>query len=209
MNPYQGLKPSACLLPLLGLRQSSNQHESLSGIETCQYCSPAKSTRFQSTWIPIRDWNGTVVVQADDIRGSNQHESLSGIETTNIEYKWPWAPSGFQSTWIPIRDWNSTSAIRFAICGGGSNQHESLSGIETLRLMATQSLAERGKELQSTWIPIRDWNIIYWLKVNDRLKFQSTWIPIRDWNSSLSFQSANASGSNQHESLSGIETGYL
>ncbi len=58
MNPYQGLKQFIELRIYLTY-QSSNQHESLSGIETDE-----------------------IVEQILEEMRSNQHESLSGIETS-------------------------------------------------------------------------------------------------------------------------------
>ncbi len=61
MNPYQGLKRfSLGVMPIP--RCCSNQHESLSGIET--------STSLLGACIAAR---------------SNQHESLSGIETQQVQ----------------------------------------------------------------------------------------------------------------------------
>ncbi len=152
MNPYQGLKhlqPKRYWCPDNG----SNQHESLSGIETCCLAEANVIRGFQSTWIPIRDWNLELARSANIPISSNQHESLSGIETHNEST--PSLTVTFQSTWIPIRDWN-----KFSI---GNTP-------------------------------------------GDRL-FQSTWIPIRDWNTRCLRCRPSSSRSNQHESLSGIETG--
>ena len=60
---------------------------------------------FQSTKIPIRDWNPYSEGNTDGIESaSNQLKSLSGIEILLLFL----ASVGafFQSTKIPIRDWN-------------------------------------------------------------------------------------------------------
>ena len=167
-------------------------------------CGPNSSV-FQSTWIPIRDWNLTHLLLPSS------------------------AKMKFQSTWIPIRDWNSEKCLHLRV-KARSNQHESLSGIETL--LEAQVAIRSYHQFQSTWIPIRDWNEYnfkgaalpkIWVPINmnpyQGLKqpagwasailqnmFQSTWIPIRDWNVKPTTVSPSKTGSNQHESLSGIET---
>ncbi len=159
MNPYQGLKqlPSTYIL---SKTQSSNQHESLSGIETQRI--------------------GEFVVEGFS---SNQHESLSGIETTGKPF------SARNRCRVPInmnpyqglkRDSDVLVQLK-EIC---SNQHESLSGIET----GDTGLSRPAYKS----VPI-NMNPYQGLK------------PFAGYERGV--LRISISCSNQHESLSGIETG--
>ncbi len=154
MNPYQGLKHRLVVVEPDG--QPFKAHESLSGIETLIPWRFRRSALFffQSSWIPIRDWN------------------------TALPGKWM-VTYRFQSSWIPIRDWNakleqvssslaafkaheSLSGIETRLYQGNEwwriafKAHESLSGIETL--LSPRAADAHPLSFQSSWIPIRDWN---------------------------------------------------
>ncbi len=82
MNPYQGLKQPTSNTSDLEHLQGSNQHESLSGIETV----PVPSALRYAGEVPINmnPYQGLKRLMHEGLlfgTGSNQHESLSGIET--------------------------------------------------------------------------------------------------------------------------------
>ncbi len=83
MNPYQGLK----LNPVNStnrFERGSNQHESLSGIETAYPLQ--KIEIWEQVLINMNPYQGLKQVQFSGLGhvglSSNQHESLSGIETS-------------------------------------------------------------------------------------------------------------------------------
>ncbi len=83
MNPYQGLKQNNHKTDRA--QTGSNQHESLSGIETPRQHRSAQQERRRSNQHESLSGIETIAVLANSgalpKASSNQHESLSGIET--------------------------------------------------------------------------------------------------------------------------------
>ena len=204
MNPYQGLKH--CQKPGdSSVAACSNQHESLSGIETNKKKGKTDSDRkFQSTWIPIRDWNSFTTCPPLQAVSSNQHESLSGIETARRNI---WDLT--QAVPINMNPYQGLKQV-FQLTTreelDRSNQHESLSGIETMATLSSGSIPPLSSNQHESLSGIETYYRLSQEKATSGSNQHESLSGIETHEVFEEFLGVFFKGSNQHESLSGIET---